>query len=774
MAQAQVNPFFTPTQISGCYLWLDAADRNSFVFSGGSTSNIQRWLDKSTNRFHANATNNPTWSSSQTRVEFNGTNQYMSNTSYALNLSQRSMFFVMEEKTRNAVAGVFSQIPNPSNQDDYGSVTGMSIETQNGLRFYWNNGGYSSDIGNSILLPKAIYNNNMSGTSGSSFLNGSNTANANASGTAGTCGGYLIGQRWLGGLSLSYPLNAFLYEILVYSTPLTQVQRQQVEGYLAWKWGLQGSLPATHPYKASPIPPLLSPPITLPRALQTVTPITWFPNQIPDLQLWFDAADNSTFSFSSGSNIQTWQDKSSNRYSVGQANVSLQPTLASAAQNSLAGVQLTTDKFLFTAGSNIPNFSVGSQTSVFIAARNASANSGWNIVNTMWFTGAGGGTSRYHFSFNQGATAGATLFANGSLVGQVTSNATPPSSNAILGFTASGTSATIHTNGSSNGYGGVSLPNANNATSFIFGDARNNPSWSSNVMIFEMVGYNRQVTTSERQQIEGYFAHKWGMVTNLPSNQPYKSFPPFVPSLAYPPRSTGIGSSWIPTQISNCVLWVDAKSPSSFTPSVGGTLTAARDNSPSPKTITVTNTVSYIPNIAVVFTNTTGIFIVSGMPSAPYDFIFVGTANASSSTWRTMLRTNSSPGTHPFLLESGTDKAGMWNSAAFYQFGSLTQTPNEKAMFYGSMASDRTITVSKNGTFALTAASPAGNESVITSLGNSVGGSQPYGTLQEIIIYSQTLSFIQRQTAEGYLAWKWGLQGSLPANHPFKKWPPSP
>jgi hypothetical protein len=44
----------------------------------------------------------------------------------------------------------------------------------------------------------------------------------------------------------------------------------------------------------------------------------------------------------------------------------------------------------------------------------------------------------------------------------------------------------------------------------------------------------------------------------------------------------------------------------------------------------------------------------------------------------------------------------------------------------------------------------------------------------ECIVYNVVLSTNQRQQVEGYLAWKWGLQGSLPANHPFKRWPPSP
>jgi hypothetical protein len=44
-----------------------------------------------------------------------------------------------------------------------------------------------------------------------------------------------------------------IQEVIVYTGPTTTSQRQQVEGYLAWKWGLQSSLPSTHAYaKFSP------------------------------------------------------------------------------------------------------------------------------------------------------------------------------------------------------------------------------------------------------------------------------------------------------------------------------------------------------------------------------------------------------------------------------------------------------------------------------------------------------------------------------------------
>jgi hypothetical protein len=45
------------------------------------------------------------------------------------------------------------------------------------------------------------------------------------------------------------PFYGYISEIIVYNSSLTTSQRQQVEGYLAWKWGLQNNLPDTHAYK---------------------------------------------------------------------------------------------------------------------------------------------------------------------------------------------------------------------------------------------------------------------------------------------------------------------------------------------------------------------------------------------------------------------------------------------------------------------------------------------------------------------------------------------
>jgi hypothetical protein len=60
-----------------------------------------------------------------------------------------------------------------------------------------------------------------------------------------------------------------------------------------------------------------------------------------------------------------------------------------------------------------------------------------------------------------------------------------------------------------------------------------------------------------------------------------------------------------------------------------------------------------------------------------------------------------------------------------------------------------------------------------SSLNNSIGGFLPqnlYSTffLREFFVYSRALSTSEYQQLEGYLAWKWGLQGSLPGGHPFR------
>ena len=53
-------------------------------------------------------------------------------------------------------------------------------------------------------------------------------------------------------------------------------------------------------------------------------------------------------------------------------------------------------------------------------------------------------------------------------------------------------------------------------------------------------------------------------------------------------------------------------------------------------------------------------------------------------------------------------------------------------------------------------------------MGTRAGNSTQFtGVISEVLIYNSALSDANRQSVEGYLAWKWGIKSSLPVGHPY-------
>ena len=63
----------------------------------------------------------------------------------------------------------------------------------------------------------------------------------------------IIGNQFTDLISGNYPMVGYINEMLFYKGSHTTQQRQMVEGYLAWKWNLQLSLPTNHPYYSIPL-----------------------------------------------------------------------------------------------------------------------------------------------------------------------------------------------------------------------------------------------------------------------------------------------------------------------------------------------------------------------------------------------------------------------------------------------------------------------------------------------------------------------------------------
>ena len=113
-----------------------------------------------------------------------------------------------------------------------------------------------------------------------------------------------------------------LAEIIIYTSNLPYTSRQAVEGYLAWKWGLQTSLPYNHPFAVYP----------------TFSPLT-----LPGLQLWLDGTDPSATGrdFADGAALTSWNDKSGYGRNIAFYNiVGAQTTSSAASINNLSAVHL--------------------------------------------------------------------------------------------------------------------------------------------------------------------------------------------------------------------------------------------------------------------------------------------------------------------------------------------------------------------------------------------------------------------------------------------------
>ena len=249
----KLNPF-KPTDIGGCQLWLDGADPAGTGTPPSNGATVSTWVDKATAK-NATATGTSTYLTGG-GINFTGSSYFLNQT-FSQNISQRSIFIVFQETTNSQFAGVLTIIPTPNSGNDQSSTNGLSSETtSNTLFFVGNSTGYQSQIGSGNPLPKGIYYDSMNGTAGSGYFNGTNATNVTASYTAGTCSGYGLGGRWQGGsMSALYRLNGVIYEILFFNTTLSTRNRQQVEGYLAQKWGLEANLPAGSPGRTQVIYP---------------------------------------------------------------------------------------------------------------------------------------------------------------------------------------------------------------------------------------------------------------------------------------------------------------------------------------------------------------------------------------------------------------------------------------------------------------------------------------------------------------------------------------
>ena len=791
-----LTPIYLPTQISSCVLWLDGADpfANGILPTNGST--IGTWKNKGTSAINIVNSGSPTFSNaiinSNGAVRFPGS-AYLQDTGFIHTLSNKTYFLVTQ--------GIDSTNPTTQGIMYFGN-NGFVYNTQNGIAYQgpesaynnqfgflqaFGNGGYYYSFGSSYAnTPLGIYGDTCSNTSASIYVNGSNLSNFTLSYTPQNSTGFRMGRRVD---SLGQYYNGYICEVLAFNTLLNTSQRQQTEGYLAWKWGLQTSLPSNHPYKNTPVytPNTLPPQFrsnlaSIPFA-QSLSPFSFFrPTSISNCALWLDAADRNSIT-SSGSTVTAWADKSPNNVTLTLSNGAGGSTVLSTYLN-LPVVQFS-NSCLYNASFSYP---LASRSIFLVLAEivhqfyrgfigfSSNGQSDYNTSNGYVITSTGFTGSNIEFSQNQG---------NGGFVYRMdTGNASLTTPFGLYEDVTSGTSVNIY-NAGSNAYSTTTSVTPSPSLGVTIAGRGLGPSLGS-MIVAEILCYNVAVTAGQRQQIEGYLAWKWNLIANLPSTHPYKNAPPGLPVPSVPLRLTMANRFFQPTNIAGCALWFDGMdingNGTSFTN--GASVNTWVDKSGNGRNATGTVAATYDSTGKYVnFTGTNYYSLASNAGSfvvnSYFSFFWVERLQASAaSISRAFMGTDSTgtnQGLHMAYYGTTPMRFGFFANdldcfpAAFVSAGSqpiriwsFVFNPSFRAIYLnGAIQSS-----DANNTQLTAWATPL--------IGRAFSGNNYIGFMYEILGYGGQIQTAQRQNIEGYLAWKWGLQDNLPSNHPWKKWPPPP
>lgn len=233
----------------------------------------------------------------------------------------------------------------------------------------------------------------------------------------------------------------------------------------------------------------------------------WTPAELGSaLALWLDAADSSTITLN-GSTVAQWQDKSGNGRHATQGTPANRPTYAlnTVSFDGVNDILALTQSYGSTSQDSLSFFAVASSNGTSV------------VLGTADLTIFSHRTSFTQIRPADGSTAASSIFI-------------PTFADSNYHFQSiviSGASIKSWDDGSANANltAPKSLWNFGGSQYLARGDgSAGNTLYQINIR--EIVIAPVAVSDSIRQKLEGYLAHKWGLVANLPSNHPYKTVAP--------------------------------------------------------------------------------------------------------------------------------------------------------------------------------------------------------------------------------------------------------
>ena len=746
-----------PGSISGLSLWLDGADVSTFTFSSGS--NIASWRDKASGLLASNSTasNQPSFVPSSQNgngtVFFDATAglKRLDLPAFSFGTTSRSAFFVMKNiASANYNGSVLGGYPhffwdrasgnNANVWTPVGWVQLRVADASGNLGYYT----YYLPL-NEYIIYEIVYSSSTIRTyQTGTLIQTIPTISAMYDAT----NGYSLGGLNNGDDSAPYPYRLYgnIAEVILFNTALNTDQRQTIESYLAKKWGLvvpTQTLPVAHPFRS--IKPYAR---------------RFSPIDIPGCKLWLDAYDDVTFTYSSGVIIQTWADKSGNGYNATQYGTGT-TTYSATGLNSRPAVMFsasTTNMVCSIPAGTFPNGVTGF---VVLAATNGTgagviSRSQTNIPSPFDIAsgrthvfGNGSAYKLWDSTYTVGSTSSAFIYDF------------TIATDLVFTETVNGSAQTITFNYDSGGaaYG-------DNGTTLTIG-TRQDRSWYTTGSYSEVILFDTVLTASQRQQVDGYLAKKWNLQGNLPGTHSFATIPP---TSALP---------FTPNTLPGCQLWLDAADASTVTGTT--TVTAWKDKSGNGRNLGVGSGTTVYANNSITITNSY-MFVTSAVDLTAFTFFIVAKSNTATNNQtvfgarpNTSYDYNSSDG-FSFFMDYQSSIRFYGNSAGLSSFSAATSTPKVFSFTSGSGV----INARLNGTAVSGASGLAARSNTAQgfAIGASWNGSSydnivSTASIYEIIVYNASLTTSQCQQVEGYLANKWGFQGSLPVAHPYYKIQPA-
>lgn len=250
----------------------------------------------------------------------------------------------------------------------------------------------------------------------------------------------------------------------------------------------------------------------------------WTPSVIRT-ELWLDASDASTITASSGA-VSEWRDKSGNGYHVSNGGVtSTKPTVLPSELNGLDTLRFESDYLTNLAGTNLGRAT--QELCVVTLRKHTGDQSSTRYL--LSISSAASTTPRFYLAvssaekdtvFVRPAAGGASATAFGTATANGTFDIVVVTANLTTG------DCGIYINGDldrsfSIGYSGLSEDTQSGK--LVIGRSLSEGSSLPDSQLAETLVLH---DISDRQKLEGYLAHKWGLSGSLPANHPYKDAAP--------------------------------------------------------------------------------------------------------------------------------------------------------------------------------------------------------------------------------------------------------